>query len=244
MFTEYTNEEIIFINKSDVLNSYDEYVKRINMLIGKAEDCKELIDSYDELSNVDFYAKLIVLGINSELNGKDFCKILSSFYNVDYVGEKEIETTLYQNRLYEKGWGKDREVHEKKFAIKLHVLYTKNAFSSVCEFDKETIQKLLDEKKIVILFKEYDDYAYHTKEECPEYECAYDEDYEMFFSPKGKYHEVTLKHIKETVNKKELNKILQSLLKLIREEMGVMNTIQKQFKEKDFQKRIGELRKK
>ena len=253
------------MDKSNLPDNINELFVRIQELLRKTELCQYLINNYNVLSDEYLIAGLRELAPNI-LTEEDYYKIISihdgkkyknrpipihlnkknferrrlMLSDNPYFGPLDIRTTLYEPVLCEEG--------VKNMGVILTVLHI-GTTNPIVFYDKDRIQELLDKKKIVILNKSYNPdgapYIGRPPEECPQYELAMgDVDHKEFFSSEGKYYETTNSYIKSAIDCDALSKFLDYLLVLVANEMDRASFLQRQFREKGFQKRIKDLRRK
>ena len=241
MYTEISMYEKIFRNRSVVSNHVGEYIERIKFLMEKIEMCQFLIDNYNDISDEEFYEKIKLLGINSSLDSDDYRNILSLHYNKKYNGPLDIDTRMHEYIIEEEGYGKDLERHRVKSGVELTVVYTPKAIYKGHIYTKDEIKELLDNNSIVIIHKDNLDTAYlSSSEEWPNFEVALKDFWgNDKFEVKGeKYYDSTIKYIKKINNVDELRKTIESILKLLKEEINITDYLQQQFNDNRIQKRI------
>ncbi len=224
-------------------SSFQDYLDEVEFLLGKAEECQNIIKEYDNLSDINFYKRLLELDIDTDLKRYEYANILGIHYNKEFRGTEVIQTTFKVKTGDYVGHGKDMEYRTMDSALKLEVAYVNN-ISTKHFYTKDEIDELLRMGYIVILRKEIDWFvSAHGNEICPKCDIESNEGniYSEFTDFDGKYYESTLKYMRKKFNKENLNVILDKLVGLVRAEMNIMSTIEEMYKEKGFQKKLSKL---
>ena len=230
--------------KDKLSKTFADYLIEINYLIEKAEKCQELINNYDNLSDMKFYQEIKELGIDNELHGYDYANIVSLVNHEKYHGPMKIKTNMKVLTGNISGHGKDAEYYKEDRGVSLIVLYTETLNKDGL-YTKEDIDLYLNSGKIVILAKEVEWFRsyYGNGEYCPNYGIKSIDGniYREFIDYEGKYYKATIKYIKKKFNKDRLKFTKNKLMEIIKKEMDIMLSLEKQFNEKKKKKRIGEL---
>ena len=198
---------------------FSEINSGVEELIGGAESCMKMISDRKNLTNKEFYDMLLKFAYITDWNDYDCYKVLELAYNMKFVSDAVIKTTMHAVFQKTEGHGRDFSWWDEEVGIDFKVVYTKD-FKVDYEhaYSVEEIKRLIDEKKIVIISEEERSLAWdkknYKKEGYQRFDNAYD-DYSMkhrFFDETGKFYPYTLRYIRSRVNKKELLKLFKEHL--------------------------------
>ncbi len=217
------NKQMLFWEMKEIVENYNngkdgDFTKlnlRMEQLFQEAESCQEMIDNKEKLSENEFYNMLNKFAYISGWTDYDCYNVLELAYNMDFINEAVIKTTMHTTLDKSEKKGRDFRLWKEEVGINFVILYTKD-FQVDYEhvYTIEEIKKLLAEKKIIIVSKEERDLSWdkddYEKEEYIEFPYAYDDNnmqYE-FFNKNGKFYKYTLMYIKKKLTNKELINIL------------------------------------
>ena len=65
-----------FSSDVTLAESYEKYIDEINSLIEKAEKCQQLINSYDKVTDDEYYNEIKSFPYGTKLNHSDYFKII------------------------------------------------------------------------------------------------------------------------------------------------------------------------
>lgn len=257
----------------ELYNSVNEYkaLKKVDIslisdemdkLIHSAESCKEMIEN-KEMSDEDFYKKLNEFAYIKNWDSYDCYNVISMAYDTEFIGTVTINTTMVVSRVETIGRGRELSWWEYTKGISLYILYNSEAnIDTKHVYNVKEIQKLIDEKKIVVLEEkeiQLDSDKNYEKEKYKEFKEAYDS-YSMnyeFFNENGKFYPYTLKYIRKQLNEEKLNKTYEKHLEHITYEMydasrlssmdpawnKIHQSCEREFNEKGYVKRLSKLKK-
>ena len=191
----------------------------VKELIDGAESCMKMISDRKNLTNQEFYHLLLKFAFISDWNDYDCHKVLELAYNMNFVGDAVIKTTMHTTVQKTDGHGRDFSWWNEEIGIDFKVAYTKD-FKVDYEhtYSIEEIKKLIDEKKILIISEEERSLSWdkknYKKEEYQRFDYAYDDlNWEhRFFDDTGKFYPYTLRYIRSKVSKKVLLKLFKEHL--------------------------------
>ena len=187
---------------------------RMEQLLHGAENCLEMIDNRKNLSDEEFYKKLLEFAYINDWNEYDCFLVLEIAYNMKFDDEALIKTTMHTVAQKTEGHGRDFSWWNQEVGVDFRIFYTKD-FEVDYEhyYTIEEIKKLIAEKKILIVSEEERNLAWeednYKKEKYQRFDYAYDE-YNMehrFFDETGKFYKYTLKYIRRELNTKKLKKL-------------------------------------
>lgn len=239
----------------------------IEEIVKGAENCQEMINNRKKLSDEEFYQKLLTFAWISmwDWDEKDSNNVVELANKQKYEGETTIETTMTVVHQMREGHGRDFSYWNEEQGINYKILYTsdfKKDWNHL--YTKEEIQKLIDEKKILIL--ESSERSIECKVSFPKekyypFEEAlghYNKLY-LLFDPKSKYYPFTLKYIRKNLGTKRLQQMLKEHLEHFDSELEeIMSvdinefvrdvksdnemTYQEEYEKRDFAKRLNKVR--
>ena len=236
---------------------------RIEQLLHGAESCKEMIDNRRKISDNDFYRMLNEFANISDWNDYDCYNVLELAYNMKFIGDAIIKTTMHTIIEKTEGHGRSFDWWDEEVGINFKVLYTEN-FKVDYEhvYTTEEIKQLIAEKKIVIVSEEERSLAWeennYKNEDYERFDYAYD-NYSMkdeFFNEGGKYYKYTLKYIKKKLNSKKLKELFSKHLEHTEDQVSeaidgswygsdswtnVAKKYLKEFEDKGYAKRLTKL---
>ena len=231
-------------NKNELTIAFEKYIQELEFLIGKAEECKELLKDYDNLSDMNLYKRIKELGIDSELHKYEYASIIGLARNKEFRGPEIIRTNMKVEKEAEKISGGAIVTYTVNKPVKLEVLYA-NYISGDHPYTKDEIDYLIETGNLVVLSREVVENAiyYENGELCPDYgiDATRQNLYSEFTEFGGTFYKDTLKYIRLKFSKKNLKYILDKLILIIKDERRTMTSITKKFEEEEFQKRIGKL---
>lgn len=186
----------------------------MEQLLHGAENCLKMIDNRKNLSDEEFYKKLLEFAYINDWNEYDCFRVLEIAYNMKFDGEALIKTTMHTVVQKTEGHGRDFSWWNEEVGIDFRIFYTKDFEVDYEHFyTTEEIKKLIAEKKILIVSEEERSLAWeednYKKEKYQRFDYAYD-DYSMkheFFDETGKFYKYTLKYIKKKLNSRQLKKL-------------------------------------
>ncbi len=236
--------------KNTIEAPFKKYLNEISSLLSKAEDCQKLIKDYDELPDLDFYKRLKELKLNTELKIEDYVKIVSIMNNKKYKGPVTIKTNMKAKVREETGRGKDKESYQVDRPVRLQVVYT-DVLDLNHKYTFDEIDNLQSLGKIFVFKREvmWNEYYAGDGGYCPYYQTSnidgtifyrFEESLEIN-NLAGEYFKYTLEYMRKKYSKEKLDSIFNNLISLSRAEMNIMSTMQTQYDEKGFQKRIDKL---
>ncbi len=196
-------DKYIEFNKIDISGLSNQ----IKELIDAGETCGKMITD-KEMSDSDFYKSLKEFAFIIDWDENDFKNIVAKYYGWNFAGYATIKTKMHKqiNSL-----GGHKKSH-KEAGVNYKVLYTEDANIDINHiYSIEEVQKLLDEKKIVIVLEE-ERKVHGKKDEKEDYfafESAYDRGtiVPLFLSDGGKYYSYTLKYIRNYLTGDKLKEL-------------------------------------
>ncbi len=199
--------------------NFNTFKNGIEELLYRTEICSKLISNIDKYSDEEFYNLLLSFAYIKEWDENDYYNVLGLAYNLKFIGDTVIKTSMHYNVQKSEGHGNNFSWWDEDMGIDLKVLYTEGfEVDEDHVYTVDEIKKLLDDKKIIILCEEERDFDFdedsYEHEEYFMFDYAY-EDYNIyfeFFGEEGKYYKYTLKYIRSMVGKKELLKIYKEYL--------------------------------
>lgn len=191
----------------------------MEQLLYGAECCKEMITNRENLSDEDFYVMLNQFAYVSGWDELDCYNVLEIAYNMKFVDEAVIKTTMHTNVQKTEGNGSDYSWWNEEVGIDFKIIYTKDFDVDYEHFyTAEEIKKLINEKKIVIISREerdlISDEENYKKEDYQMFDDAFD-DYSMqyeFFNEGGKFYKYTLMYIKKQLTAEKLKTLFSNHL--------------------------------
>ena len=227
------NNEQLYCEMKEIVQNYNngkqvdykDINSKIEKLLHGSESCIEMINNINTISDIDFYNKLEEFAHISEWNDDDCYSVIEMAYNIKFVGEDIIKTTMCEVIQQFEGYGDDYSYFDEEIGINLKILYTEDfKIDNNHYYRVEEIEKLINEKKIVVLCEEERDMGLNKfkKESYHHFESAYD-CYSMkyeFFNENGKFFLYTLKYIKEQLSIKKLEELFNEYRKQINFEIN------------------------
>ena len=222
--------------EDDVLDLSD-INSKVLKYISNAETCIDMILNRKRISNEQFYDMLLSFADIYDWDFKDSNNVINLYYNQEFITKDiRIYTTMHQKRRKTEGSGRDISWWTEDVAIILEIRRTKDTIIDESHiYTVEEIQKLIDEKKIVIIreyemtSKEYYDVKnnrfmpientnfkteeYHKFDYV--YNDYYDRDERVFFNKDKQFYPYTLKYIRKIANKRKLLKLYKEYLEFI-----------------------------
>ena len=198
---------------------FSEINSSVEKLIDGAESCMKMISDRRNLTNKEFYDMLLKFAFITNWSDYDCYKVLGLAYNMNFVGDAVIKTTMHATVQKTEGHGRDFSWWNEEVGINFKVVHTKDfKVDYKHTYSVEEIKKMIDEKKILIISEEERSLAWdeknYKKEKYQRFDYAYD-DYSWkhrFFDETGKFYPYTLRYIRSKVNKKTLLKLFKEHL--------------------------------
>ena len=234
-----------FNGEISLADSYEKFINEINTIITSAEECRNMINDFDNLTDKEYYELTKKYPYGTKLDHGDYIKIIELANDKKYEKPISIKTALKTLVPVDTGYGKHTKTKLEHRAVDLKVLYEENSIDSTKRYTKSEIEELINNKKLVVLKTEIDwnNNEYDNYEDCPVYNGVYDfSDIKWEFEkPEGRYYNAMLKYNKIRNNKERLEEIYKELVFVVRAKLYVRQALETDFEEKGFQKKLGEL---
>ena len=235
---ENTNDIIGLLEKKTYLSdTFTRQMDKVQKLYEKALICKGMITEYDNLSDEEFYSRLKTLGINSYITSQDYINIVELANQRKYYGPSYIRTEMDEFVTH---MDDEDDIGRELIGVRFMVVCDGNDLDSHKRYTKDEIKELLDKKRVVILEK-HEDIPSYKNEICPKYEEIFTNPNGLFIKRNGKYHSTMLSYVRKEITKDKLREIFAELLRILKEEVNILEMCTKAFTEKDYQKKIGAL---
>ena len=218
-------ERILYWEVEGIGNDFDDSEKidfseinsGVEEIIDGAEACLKMISDRKKLTNKEFYDLLLKFAFISNWNTYDCYKVLELAYNMNFVGDTVIKTTMHAIHQKTEGHGRSFSWWNEEVRINFKVAYTKD-FKVDYEhaYSVDELRRLIDEKKILIISERSSDCdeKNYKKEKYQRFDKPYD-DYSWkndFFGETGKYYPYTLRYIRSKLNKEKFLKLFKGHL--------------------------------
>lgn len=179
----------------NVLSNNDINIEKV---FNDAENCLQLIIGGNNLSDEEYCTSVSKFASISDWNEHDYYNVIELVSNQKFEGVGTIMTTML---ITQNKYGCDNEQ-----SVNLKVLYAEGVEIFGTRYTIEEIQKMLREKKIVIIDEELSDIVLKdfVPQEYYRFEHAYNNKVHDFFEKNGKYYPFTLKYVSRKFDKKVL----------------------------------------
>lgn len=220
------NRQLLLLSEmSEVVHNYKDGKKidftrvnyEIEKLLHSAESCNKIVNNGIKLSDNDFYLFLNEFARITGWSQFDCQQVINMANGFKYDESSTLITSM-QRVLPESG-----EI----VRIYLDIIYNqKFNVDSKHVYSVEEIEKLVNQKKIIIVCEKASnidyDKKYYRSEEYHSFECAYDEDnleYE-FFNEGGMFYPYTLMYIRKELSSDKIRKLISSHLNNVNDEIS------------------------